>query len=342
LGAGLRQVTAAIRERKEKLTNPLAEARDTAFYIETLEEIGHFMDHFALGASFSESVDDSYQLRCRMIDEVADALVGSVGSTLHHLDSDSCFFSYSMAPPLTVLHQRLRALNFLDVARNMLPKLGAMLLNQLLWHAPFDDRQDMDAFIDNCAHDLRSILIAVLDVSELVELSPLWDGCKLLKMPDSEAKATLERLRMVEFCPTSYALNYTGSLDDLKKSENRDDATGKELQKRRAEVFAAAGIKNLSASDAIAVFKKRQELQEGTKGLEELSFEFNPLAQLGAQLNVSSVGDAKQLAAGAAKEVTDLARTISATGAAQKGQKLLQNLGQVAQTLRPLSKTSSV
>merc|ERR1712118_463075 len=180
-GAGLRQVTAAIRERKEKLTSP-PEAREIAFYIETLEDISHFMDRFPLSASFHESVDDSYKLRCDMIDEVADSLVGSVSLTLHHLDSDSCFFSYSIAPPLTVLHQRLRASNFLSIARKMLPKLGAMLLNQLLWHAPFDDRQDMDAFIDNCAHDLRSILIAVPDVSELVPLSPLWDGCKLLKM----------------------------------------------------------------------------------------------------------------------------------------------------------------
>jgi hypothetical protein len=357
LGAGLRQVVSAIRERWNGLDDPLKEAHDAAVILETLEEICRFIDRFPLSSHFVVTVDDAISVRLGMLDRLADALVGSVRLALRQLHTDTCCFSETFAPPFMVLVKRLRPSNFLVMAQKCLGSLGDLLLRNLLWHAPFSDREHMSTFVANCRDDLRSILLSVLDANELTPLQQLWDGCNLLALPEAEALQMLGALRHVKRCSPSHALQSVQSSSEPVDHVNGVDdfeppVVGEVLRQRRAEVFAAAGIRELSVTDAITVLGKRPELAGNLSDLQDAAFssfqDLMPapaLAQLGAealqQLNAApiptaAIASSAAAAAGAAHAAAETARMASTQLRSHLPGRLFSSVGQVASTLRPL------
>lgn len=325
------------------------------------------MDRFPLGAHFVESVDETSTLRLSMLQKLSQSLVDTVRPVLRQLHTDSCCFSYTLAPPLMVLHKRLRPSNFLVLSQKSTGSLGDMLLRHLLWHAPFAQKEQVAAFVANCRDDLRSILLSALDVNELSSLRPFWDGCALLALPDAEAVTMLAALRQVARCSPARALQSVQS-EDEPQSRAEDDfeplAVGEVLRQRRADIFAAAGIKDLSVPDAITVLGKRPELTGSLSDLQDSQFgvplgvlqDLVPvpgLAQLGAgalqqlhsaPLPSAALASSAAAAAGAAQAAATQARKAQETfkdGAAElrslMPSRLLKSVGQVASIVRPLS-----
>merc|ERR1712100_852947 len=130
-------------------------------------------------------------------------------------------------------------------------------------------------------------------MTELACLQPLWDGCALLALPESEAVSVLGALRQVARCSPARALQSMRS-EEQPEDHAEDDfeppVVGEVLRQRRAEVFAAAGIKELSVPDAITVLRKRPELAGSLSDLQDAPFgalqdfmHATPLSHIGSE-----------------------------------------------------------
>merc|ERR1711972_59865 len=321
------------------------------------------MDRFPLAVHFVAAVDDTNTLRLGMLEKLADALVGAIRpmSVLRQLQLEAGVFSYILAPPLIVLSKRLRPSNFLVVSQRCVKNIADVLLRHLLWHAPFTDKEHMAAFIWNCQDDLSGILTSVLEVNELRCLRSLWDGCTLLALPEGDAKSVLAALRHVERCSPAHALR---RVQDAQEPESQVEenfespVVGEGLRQRRAEVFAAAGIKELSVPDAISVLGKRPELIGTLSDLQDAPFGVlqdllpatalaHTTLQLGAdalqQFHAPLPAAAVDVATGAAQAAAAQARQAQEslrTGAAELRSMLpgsvFNTVGKVASSLRPL------
>mmetsp|Transcript_167148 Transcript_167148/g.536865 ORF Transcript_167148/g.536865 Transcript_167148/m.536865 type:complete len:1088 (+) Transcript_167148:101-3364(+) len=242
LETGLQQVIAGVKARWNAISDILSEeCSEAAVLSETMEEICRFLDGFPLAEHFSLEVDSANALRLNILAKLAEGLSDLVAKYLRRLESEACVFSFTIAPPLVALSRRLRPSSFRAVAQQAVAKL-ASLLTQHLRRQGFPAESAASLFAGNCDADLRGALsaaTAVLGESGLSPLQPLWDGCALLALPSAEAEALLATLRHAERCSLSYG--------DSMLTEPR-------------EALVAAGVRELSAKEALEVLSKRSSL----------------------------------------------------------------------------------
>jgi len=231
--------------------------------IETLEELCRFLDQFPFAVHLVGAVDETNALRLSMLERLAGCLEESVRKVLRSLDTDSCVFSYRLAPALAVLTKRLRPSNFLGVAQQLVSRLAALLVRQLLRQAPFSHAGQLELFVANCREDLRGALASSLEAVDLRPLQPLWEGCALLALPGAEAAEVLALLRRLERCRPA-----AGMLRGLALS-GRGEAGPPSCEEARqlAEALARAGVEELAALDVAAVLGKRPDLASAAADL---------------------------------------------------------------------------
>jgi len=272
------------------MSDPLAqEAREASLLTETMEEICRFLDSFPLAEHFVASVDDANALRLSMLGKLADSLCDSASLLLRRLDTESCVFSFALEPSIAALSCRLRPSNFRAVAQQGVAKLSLLLL-QYLQRQAFQTDQQAALFAANCGEDLRQTLAAVataLGEAGLSSLQPLWDSCALLALPAPEAEDVLATLKRVEHCSPSELL-----------VEPPEVGNGV-LRRKETEVLAAAGVQELSTTEAISVLSKRT----GLAGAVPQDSSFSVLQEL---LPASAAQGALQLSAGALQQLGEL------------------------------------
>jgi len=263
LGTGLDHVAVQIRERWNALDDVLQTAQEAALLVETLEEICRFLDRFSLAAHFVAAVDNANTLRLGMLEKLADSFVGAARGMLRRIDTDTCVFSFFLTEPLTVLSRRLRPSCLQAVAQRGVHGLADVLLRHLLWHAPFQSEEQVGLFVANCREDLSAALAPLLGSTDLGPLRSLWDACALLALPEERAADILASLRQVSKC----SWTDPSCLDVADPA--REAPMSEVLRCRQAEVFAAAGVEELSVADAITVLGKRRELAGSLTDLQD-------------------------------------------------------------------------
>lgn len=289
LEPSLKQAVASVRGRWNDMRDPLAEeARESALLAETMEEICRFLDSFPFAVHFAPACDEANELRLSMLGKLAESLSEVVRKLLRKLDADSCIFSFSLAPALLSLSRRLRPSSFRDVAQRGIAKLADVLWVHLQRRGAFQDEQQLALFLANCGEDLYDALApaaAALGEAGLTPLGPLRDACGLLALPGPEAEHTLEVLQRVVQCAPSAHREHTMP----------EDVAGSVLQRKGAEVLAAAGVRELGPSEAIIVICKRPDLAA--------SLPQDPLSVLQELLPASAAQSALQLGAGALQQL---------------------------------------
>jgi len=252
LGAGLTQILGAVKGRWNALDDPLKDAQDSAILIETLEELCTFLDSFYLSEYMVAAVDELNTTRLSMIEKMSDSVLHSIRQDPRRLRSESCVFSFTLAPMLQVLSRRLRPSVLEVVMIQGVGKCASWLQRYLLKQASFADEKQVALFAANCGEDLLSALTPLMSEGDLAPLQPIKDACKLLVLPVDEATQALTDLRHIIKCAPVTALdNQVDAPPPL--------ADGTTLHRKLSEVFAAIGVKDISMEDAAAVLRKRPD-----------------------------------------------------------------------------------
>eukprot|EP00930_Biecheleria_cincta_P003390 TRINITY_DN104321_c0_g1_i1.p1 TRINITY_DN104321_c0_g1~~TRINITY_DN104321_c0_g1_i1.p1 ORF type:complete len:879 (-),score=173.23 TRINITY_DN104321_c0_g1_i1:34-2391(-) len=312
MAPALRQVLEAVKTRWNDLSDPLKEAQQSSLLVETLQEICFFFDDFPLAVHIATAADEATELRLLIVDRLASSFEEQAKSSWRSLRAESSVFSYLFAKPLADLARWLRPANFRAVGRLAAGKLGSYLLSQFLRQAPFANEVEAEVFAANCRDDLAGVLAMSLDLSDLSQLQPLWDGCQLMTLSSDTAMDTLKVLQRVMRLSPSLA----------RGTDDSDEAppSTEVLDRRRAEALARAGVENLSVADTLTLLRKRRDV--ATSGLSEQESSFSVLQDM--------------LPAGAAQATLQLG-----AGTLQFGAGALQQLSEKAAARVPLPSASS-